>query len=595
MCKRPRSRGIGTTGALGVGLLLWIAVAPLAAQPGEDALSLRPEVQRRLGGLQERWLEWLTVVQAGQVDEAERAASALVDESRRAGLQRLPDLAIAAAARAVQFAEDGEKARASWSLDLAERLDPKRSETAFARAAIAQLDGRFFDRVGWLLAGLGRLWFVPLQRYVALNNVLTWLFNSLALGALAFVGLQMATRGQILYRDIVTLLGRSLPEPAAHALAICLLLWPILLPTGLLWLALFWSVLLWGYGSRSERVTMICLWVFLGALPFLVSEQTRRMSLRLSRPLLRVDSVAAGRLDGTLVPDLGTLEALLPDSIARKHLSADLHLKLRQWDRARPLYEEVLESEPHNTAALADLGACRFYEGDFEGAAGLMERATARPDASAAAFFNLSRAYSELFRFDDAVPVLARASAVNSAAVREWSKHDISEEVISTGGGLHRRDEIRRELAGVWKGGETDPSLVAAWRRTLSLPLAIVLVLPAVALQVLRRKAGNRSRRLDSEWWSGSAEQARRAFLPGVAETEQGHSLRALAALGVLVFLGSLSIHSWVGYSLPLGIDPRTAILGYIAAIGLGVFFVVRWMLARGPGGRRVADRRKSG
>ncbi|MDH3744792.1 MAG: hypothetical protein OES47_06805 [Acidobacteriota bacterium] len=572
-------------------LVALIVVAPLAAQTVDEGIALRPEVQRRLGGLQERWLEWLTTVQASELVEVERAASALVEEGRRAGLSRFPDLSLAASARAVQFAKEGEMERASWSLDLAEELDSRRSETAFARATVAGLDGRFLKRMRWQLVGFGRLRHLSLQRYVVMSNLMTWLLNSLALGALAFVGLQMATRGQVLYRDILDILGRSLPVPAAHGLAISLLLWPILLPTGLLWLALFWSVLLWGYGTRSERIAMICIWVFAGALPFLVTEQTRRMGLRLSRPLLAVENVAAGRFGGALLADLSVLNAVLPESVARKHLFADLHLKLRQWERARLLYDEVLSREPANTAALSDLGTCRFYEGDFEGAVKVLGQATARPEASAAAFFNLSRAYSELFRFEEADPVLKRASSLESDLVLEWSKQDISEQVISTAGGFQRRDEIRDELLDAWKGGEADPSFSAAWRRTLSLPLALVLIMPALALQLIRRKAGNRSRRISTQWWKGSPELLRKIFLPGVVEAEQGHSLRAIAALVVLVFLASLPMCMRLGYSLPMGYDPRIQIFGWLAAIGLALFFFVRWLRLRGPEGPPARQR----
>ncbi len=565
--------------ALGLAALAALA-APAAGQSPDDAFPLRPDVQRRIAALQTDWLDWLTAAQGGDVVRAEVAARQLLERVGDCGLERLPELSVAASARAVAFAGEGRPEEAAQSLELAESLDPGRPETAFAGATVGRRTGDYLAAVSWYVQGWVRLLLLPLTRYVLLSNLAMWLLNALALAALAYVGVQMTTRGQILYRDLSQALSRSLPASLAHLLTLAILLWPVLLPAGLLWLTFFWSILLWGYGTRGERVVLIVIWVFLGGLPFLVSEQVRRMDLALSRPMRAVQNVAEGRLEGQLFSDLEILADLLPQSTAVKHLMADLHLRLRQWDEARVLYREVLEREPTATAALSDLGIGLFYEGDLEGAVAVLEDAVSRADAPPEAFFNLGRAYAEELRFDKQAPMTQRASQMADAEVREWLQADVSEEVISVAGGFERGAEIRRELAAVWRAGQGDPSLIAPWRRVLSLPLALVFVLPAIALNLLKRRARNRSRRIEPVWVEGEVETARRVLLPGIPETEEGRSLAALSSLILLLALVTLLGRS-LGYSLPLGYDPGFAPLSWLAVAGLLLFFTLRFRRAR--------------
>ena len=61
--------------------------------------------------------------------------------------------------------------------------------------------------------------------------------------------------------------------------------------------------------------------------------------------------------------------------------------------------------------------------------------------------------------------------------------------------GLERnasQDEIKREIKEVWGRDESDTSLADVWRRTLSMPLALVLVGPAVAVFLLARRTRRR-------------------------------------------------------------------------------------------------------
>ncbi len=138
--------------------------------------------------------------------------------------------------------------------------------------------------------------------------------------------------------------------------------------------------------------------------------------MALSPPVQAMESLEQHRLYGGLFTDLGSLRALLPESAAVKHLLADVHRSLNQWDLARSLYRQVLEKEPENTAALMNLGAYFFLKGDFGNAIQNFQKVVTADPQNAAAHFNLSQAYSESYLFDESKRALAQAREIDDDA-----------------------------------------------------------------------------------------------------------------------------------------------------------------------------------
>lgn len=541
-----------------------------------DAFPLREDVRQKLNSIQESWIEWLTAAQGGEGERASAEVEALVSTASGIGLPRLPELSIAAAARAERFARERDFTGAELALTAAERLAPGRPETAYARASVDRLRGERGSSILWTLRGYWRSLWDPLYRYVLLGDLLLW---SLAVGTLMVAGLvamQWTTRGVLLFRDLVRFFSRSVPMAVAYALALALLLWPVLLPAGLLWLALYWSVLAWGYFGRWEKLAIVLAWIAVGLAPLLVSEQIRRMYLDTTPPVRAMSDVVQGRLVGSLFRDLAPLAEQMPESASVRHFMADLHLSIHQWEYARILYRQVLTAEPDNATAAADLGTSYFYEGDLEQAERYLRQATGLESDLAEAHFNLSRALSEQYRFDESETALRKASSLNAEGVGEWIRAVDRSEVVLTGGGFSRRDEIRSDLARIWREQDSDSDLFALWRRTMSLPLALVFVFPALLLLFIANKGGNRSRRVEANWFAEPFETVRRVMLPGFFEAEQGRWRSALMALLIPLVLLAIPLWSRFTYGVPWVLSPPGFGLGYLPLIGLLAFLLLR-------------------
>lgn len=567
-----------------VGAVVWAALATpggAAGQPAElpsepQPLELTVPVRSELALLQETWLDWLAAANQDDVEGADLALAELQAGAARLGLHRLPDLSLGAAAFAVRAAGDGAFERAELALAAADRLDPGLAEPEFARALVAKRQG---GRSLALLAAVRHIAGSPLLTRLAVASLSLWLLGSLLVAAVGFVAVAMATRGRQLVRRLYSWLERLLPGPACLLLTLLILLWPLVLPSGPVLLVVYWTVLLWGHGGRLERVVLTGVILLLGVTPVLINEQRKALSVALSAPVRAVESVATGRLTGTLFSDLGLLRAVLPDSLPVKHLLADVHTMLGQWSPARPLYVEVIEAEPENFSALVDAGVCFFQLGDLERAIDLFRQATALDDRDATAYFNLSQTYSELLRFEESARSLQEAQRRQPQQVGRWLTDAEELKVVPARGGLERSTEIRRQVAAAWRSGEVKPTWL------LSLPLAALFLAIAVALHLVLRRAGRRAVRPGDASDRRSPAFWQTWLLPGYAEALAQQWGRVWAALVVPSALLGLVLFNDAGFTMPWLLAPMRHATWWLAGFGLAAWLAVRYWRTRRAAG----------
>ncbi len=561
----------------GLALALALALAPAlpagAQAHDQEIFLLLPQVRELLEGFQSGWLDWLTACNRGSAEEAAEAVDRLLARAALLEVERLPDLSVAAAAQAVTLSRGGEVRGPGCGLVSAERFDPGRPETAFAAATMARAAGGPLSGTGDLLKGYARALGLRSERRVMLSDLALWLLLALSAAGLAFITLELMIRGPGLYRDLAVFLERYAPRPVARLLAVLLLVWPFALPAGVLWAALYWSILLWRYGGRMERVLLFAVWLVLGASPLLLGEIERGLEVERFPPLRAIESLAGGRLEGDLFYQLGVLEASLPESGAVKQLLADVHRKLGQWQIARGLYREVLELEPENSSAQLDLGAYYFQAADFEQALEHFRTVAESGEPNAAALYNLSLTYSELYRFDDSERSLLLARGVDGEAVNEWIHDSGPLRVVASDGGLERVGEIRRQLAEAWRGGEAERSGVALWRRAVTLPLAALVLIVAVAVRLILGPVRVGGGEVSAGRWRGTAEPLRRVLVPGLRAAEEGRWGRAAGSLLLVTALLALPASRPLAFPVPWGFEPGPLPWAWIAGIGLALYF----------------------
>lgn len=571
MGRSEHSWRIGTLACLMV-----LSSLPVAAEdrPVSEVLGLPPEALSRFVEIQDHWLEWLTAVGQDDSTRASDSLDNLLADAEILGLRRLPDLSLGAAGRALDFAREERFAEASHCLVAAEKLDPGRSEVAFAASRVAWRQGSYLTALGEGLEGYARLFQNRLLRRLWRANLTHWLmFVILASGAL-YVTVLMATTGIELFHDINAFIAGFLPAVMSLVITVFLLVWPVILPAGVFWLLVYWSILLWGYGQLSQKIIMIVLWVVLGTAPILINEQRQRIQVALAPTVLSMEKLSEGRLQGSLFSDLAALREVLPGSTAIAHLVADLHTRLGEWDSARALYESLIEEEPDNGSAQLNLGVCHLYQGDQARAMMSFQKAAQSDDAGAAARFNMSQVLSELYRFKEAERELSIAQQQAPRRVGEWLRQVANRRAIVFDGGLSRADEIRDQLVWSWNGEQSEGRWSSVWPRFLSLPLALAFLAIAAGLHLVIR----RSQRAVFKPGDKLAPRGswRAALLVGFAEVENDRPLKGFLLILVLVMLVSLPWAAELGYRLSWIYGPGGDVASNLAMMGLAVFTLYR-------------------
>ena len=549
----------------------------------EPGLQLTSPVRQQLRLLTEAWRSWTRAYYQSEEDVAANAVEQLLSIAANLGMSKLPDLSNAASAFAVLSAQEKDFARARWVLEAARELDPGRPEVDFASATVQRLEGDYIAAALSSLKGYGALFRLPRERSVWLHNAGFWLFYVLVASGAFFVALQMATKGGALFYDLARFLSPPLALATADMLTVAALLWPLVLPSGLLWLALYWSVLLWGYGSVSEKLIFVALWLSLGVAPLALSYQQREIRLSLSPPIRALDQMDTGRLYGSLFSDLGVLRSLLPESSVARELVADLHRRFGQWEHARSMYTALLERDGlqgwEAAPARNNVGVYHHRKKDYGTAVNYFREATQEDPQLAEAFFNLARAYSQLYKFSDSNRAMAEAKELDRARVTIWERADVAieEGAVGVDGGLRRADQLRQGLRAAWRGDQGSVTAIDLWRRYLSLSVLGGVMLLALTLHLVHSQMGYRSSLLETKALSPPAiDRWLRALVPGLVSARRGRGGRAFLAVLLPAALLMLHLTRGLGYRTPMAFDTGLWLSTVLSLGGLAALFLIR-------------------
>ncbi len=590
--RRAWRRRPGRISGLLLGLLLGVGGVVGGASPvlGQGAggptasFELTRGTQHSLHRLQESWLQWVSSFYRDNPAKADEALRALNANARQVGMVRLVDFSLGAAALGLQSGREGKFERAEWALAAAETLDPLRPEVAFARASLAREQGSYLKAFRATGAGFLRL-LKSTERTVFVANIVFWLLAVLWIAAALFVLVEVASKGNAVVADLNRWLQKRVsPVSATLGIAVALL-WPLALPSGPLWLLLYWSALLWGYGSTSERWATAAVWVFVGLAPWIAIVEQQRVAVALSPPMRALANLSEGRLYGGLFADLQVLKAAIGGDPAVIELIGDVNRTLGQWDEARIAYRKVLEVEPQNVPVLLNLGAYHFRKADFAVANEYFLRAAREVPPPAGAFYDLSLSYSETYQFEESRKALAQAKELDAKLVDGWIQTPNADRVLTFNGGLMRADEIRRRLIAAWaeapSDGDSARRAAAGWVSFAAAGLAAAL---GVGLFLVRRKKGFGQPSSWLAWRSDPFSRWLRALFPAFSQAELGEGGKV--AMSVLAFslVAMLPLLFSIGIVVPLagGLPPSLAWVLFGLGLALYVGLCVRSELGEG-------------
>ena len=143
------------------------------------------------------------------------------------------------------------------------------------------------------------------------------------------------------------------------------------------------------------------------------------------------------------------------------------------------------------------------------------------------------------------------------------------------------------ELRSAWLEESTHPSLMDVWRKTISLPLALVLAGPAIAVFLLSRRSSRRREDGVEIWFKGLLERARRALSPGLPEGEQGRFVAAALMLFMAFLIAAIPFAAEFGFGRLIAIRAGSSLAWGAAGCGLVLLVLLRFMFGDSSSSRR--------
>jgi tetratricopeptide (TPR) repeat protein len=390
-----------------------------------------------------QWFGWLAAQEEGDGSLARAKVDEILKHAQKIEIRRMTDLALSATLLGRRELAAGRKEIARDAFTAAMRFDPDLPEPRWARLSLAASTRAWGDLVPDLFGAI-RATFADAEsrRVVLVRLVLIFLLTACA-AALAAILVLLVRHGPRLVHDLRESAETILHGRATGVAVAAFLVAPLLLSLDVLWLALFFFVLLFGYASLEQKIaTSLALVLSMLLLPVL--DRVAYDLSTTSSPILRAaEALHESRYDQRVLDNLEAAKSIVPDDVDIRFVLGRLYQALGQNDRAISEYTEGSRMAPGDIRCLVNRGNIRFVDGDLGSAQEDYQEALKRNGRSIAARYNLALLYAETFRTIEAAQTLQEARALDAHAVQVFQEAPTLVKVVSIG---FTPDEAREKI-----------------------------------------------------------------------------------------------------------------------------------------------------
>jgi tetratricopeptide (TPR) repeat protein len=461
-----------------------IAVAALAAAHPLRAEQTPPR---------DLWPQALASARDGDYADASKKTADLLTAGRAYGVKTYPVYAAAAAALARESAKTTPELSA-WAAKAAHQLDPASPAVAFSEADRAAAQGGWAKALPLVLQGFARV--VSNYRAETLGHADLILVIALAIAVTAIVfALALFFRyGRSAAHDFRELLGTRVHGGSVTVLAFALLLLPLFLWLGPMWLVFYWLAIFFGYATPAERVVTIVLLLLVALLPILVDADATGIA-SIDSPVMQA---AIASEEQSYQPDalrrLQELIAIVPDNATLQLLLGNLQSFEGMEEQAAQHYRRAIELRKNYAGAHVNLGNLHFLTNEFPAALTEYEQAQKDDPKLAVAYYNASIADGETYKFDQQARMLEQARGADPGVIDRLTRNPPPQKVVMYHPSLNEAWAITRELS----ARNDVASLFGNYARFDLAPSALnpvtigalVALLLAIALWLSQRRGG---------------------------------------------------------------------------------------------------------
>lgn len=574
------------------------------------------------------WPQATAAVDTTDYAAADQRIQELLEAGKAIGIRRYPLYAQSAIGLARQAQAEGDAARVEWGLKAAARLDPASPNVAYNIADLQRRRGNWPGAFSALVDGFTNVASDYKSRTIAQSDLTVAFCTALAALIALFALLLLFRYSRPAAHDFRELLGTRFSPGVTTVLAYAILVLPLFLWLGPMWLVFYWLALFFAYATKPERIATIVLLLSAAAIPLILDRAAYRIS-GVDSPVVRAAVATQERAyDPETQRRLRHLVELVPDDANLRVLLGNLHVQDGDEQQAALHYRRAIEINDAHAGAHLNIGNLHFYNNDFVAATTEYERAAAIDPRMAIAFYNQSVANGEQYNFDVQGQKLEEAKKVDRGLVDRILARPPAQKVVTYNLPIAEAWELSRRVAQNRASREVfgnyatfDPVMSLQSPATTGALLALVA---AIVLFLRRRRRGmagacikcgrtfcprckssresaiyctqcihiylkrdgvsmdtKRAKLQEVQEYQSSALRRRKVFslfFPGAGQLLDGATVRGL--IGLLLFLLAVTIAVLIGRMAPVAFPAETMrlvtqILAVIVAVILWFIFAL--------------------
>jgi tetratricopeptide (TPR) repeat protein len=378
----------------------------------------------------EMWPQATAATDTGDYKGGEKRLSDLLETARALGIRRFPLFAQSAMALARQAYAQNNREIAVWAQTAAQKLDPYSPDVAFSAADMERGRSNWMTSLGHVMRGIGRVSGDYSASTVAQNDMLVVICLALLSTTALFAFALFLRYRRSAAHDFRELLGRRFSPGVSTVLAYALLLLPLFLWFGPMWLALFWMALFFGYATKVERGLTIALLLICAVLPIATAWGAYRVA-GVDSPVVRAAVASDDRsYSPETVRRLRELVEVIPDNPKLQLLLGNLLVQEGDEQQASVHYRRAIQLSDTLAGAHVNLGNLHFLDNDFVAATTEYERAQSLDPRMTIAYYNQSVAAGELYKYDQQGAKLAEAKKYDRGYVDRLVANPPAQKVV---------------------------------------------------------------------------------------------------------------------------------------------------------------------
>lgn len=226
-------------------------------------------------------------------------------------------------------------------------------------------------------------------------NLFFILCNALLMTFIVFGVVILAKCLPLYFYDLRRNLTQNVRGIVLASAKILVLLVPFFLRLDILWAFMFWSIFLWGYAMKRERVMLLIFFVLLVYLPFFLRSASSLLNSPHSEVLLQMSRANHEDWDRTLEKKLEAWLSNHPDDAEVLFTLGLMAKREGRYEQAEDWYKKSLQQSPRFGEALSNLGNVYLAKKQVDLAIASYQQARELRPENGAYYYNLYRAYAQ--------------------------------------------------------------------------------------------------------------------------------------------------------------------------------------------------------